>query len=661
MKAKSIILSILLLHIIFSLSVSSASAQKVYRIPEPETVLSTLRENHPRLLLNDTGLERLKEQMKTDPVLKGYVNNVIDAADEICMKPVLSYKVREGYRLMSVSRQCMDRMYTLGMAWRLTGREKYAVKAEKDLLAVTSFENWTPSLVVIYPLQEKHKRFEEKNGRPPYSFLDVSETCHAVGIGYDWFYNFLSGESREKIKSSLIRNGLELGVMAYTGKGTESGSKDAWTTYNHNWNMVCNGGLIVGALAIAETDPEYARLIIPSAVKSLPYALTTYGPDGAWPEGPSYWGYATRYTAFGLAALESALGTDFGLSDIRGLKDTGLFPLYTTGPTGLYLNFADSAENNSRKSVPCLFWLAGKYGSRFLSDSEHFMINRHGADALHLVWYVPPSHENPVTPDLDRYFQGPVDIAVFRSGWKDSNELFVGVKAGDNTFNHSNLDLGNFEMDALGVRWARDLGADNYSLPGYFDFYYLTKNRGGQRWNYYRNNSLSHNVPLLNGESQDELAKARFISFDSKPSSAHVLIDLSEAYKSCSRRTVRGVAVVENRRAVLVQDEFELAGQCDIAWGMTTDADIKLAGNTAELTQDGKKLTANILSPLNAEFSIESAEQKPPQKTNKGVRRLMIHLKNQNGKVLVAVLLSPHWKDGITAGGIKIKPLEEWK
>ena len=36
-------------------------------------------------------------------------------------------------------------------------------------------------------------------------------------------------------------------------------------------------------------------------------------------------------------------------------------------------------------------------------------------------------------------------------------------------------NLGNFELDALGVRWVRDLGADNYNLPGYWD-----KKRGGK-------------------------------------------------------------------------------------------------------------------------------------------------------------------------------------
>ena len=43
--------------------------------------------------------------------------------------------------------------------------------------------------------------------------------------------------------------------------------------------------MIVGALAIAETDPSYAERIVPVAVKSLPLALESYGPDGAGAKG----------------------------------------------------------------------------------------------------------------------------------------------------------------------------------------------------------------------------------------------------------------------------------------------------------------------------------------------------------------------------------------
>lgn len=112
-----------------------------------------------------------------------------------------------------------------------------------------------------------------------------------------------------------------------------------------------------------------------------------------------------------------------------------------------------------------MFWASRTFGNAFLADSEHALITGSSAQAQHLIWYVPPSGKRTETQDLDRRFRGKVDVAVFRSGW-GPDDLFVGVKGGYNQVNHGHLDLGNFELDALGERWARDhslyIGAHQY-------------------------------------------------------------------------------------------------------------------------------------------------------------------------------------------------------
>jgi len=601
---------------------SSSSGRGI--VANSSEILKTLDRNHPRLMLKDEDLKSLKQRHEEDEVLQKCVKDVLEEADDCAGKSMLTYR-KIGPRLLSVSRECLHRIYALGLAYRWTGKEKYAVKAIDNMLTVCAFKDWNPS-----------------------HFLDTAEMSHAVGLGYDWLYSYMDAGTRGKIKAGLIRNGLEPGLTAY--------KKTWWAKSEHNWNQVCNGGLIVGSLAIAESDPQYAEQIVTAAVRSLPLAIKSYGPDGAWGEGPGYWSYATHYTAYGLAALQSALGNDFGLLKIKGLAQAGDFPIYTAGPTGYYLNLADVGTKSSRRTLPCLFWLARTYDNPFYADDERAMLTKRSASPQHVVWYMPAPRGKLPARDLDRYFRGPVEVAVFRSAWDDPEALWVGVKAGYNQVNHGHLDLGNFEMDALGVRWVRDLGSENYNLPGYWD-----GKRGGRRWSYYRLNSKSHSVPLLGGENQDPMATSKFIKFESKKSSAFALIDLTSAYENFAKKVTRGLAMTDGRQAVLVQDEFEIEKPCELIWAMTTDAEISLEKEwIARLTIDGKELVAQVLSPYHAAFTIESAEQKPPEKTNKGVKRLTLRLENAKDNVRVAILLSPVWKDGRHVSSASLKPLAEW-
>ena len=214
------------------------------------------KKSHPRLILTDNRLKELKELMKHDELLKKCYRDVIKQADECCNLPLLKYRLPDSFRLLPVSRECLRRVYVLGLAWRLTGKKKYAEKLKENLLAVCAFKDWNPP-----------------------HFLDTAEMTHAVGIGYDWLYYYLDAQSREKIRAGLIKNGLKPGVSHYRGNGS-------WQVTNQfNWNLVCNGGLVVGALAVIDTDPKYADVIITGAVRFMPNALSTYAPMVPGPKG----------------------------------------------------------------------------------------------------------------------------------------------------------------------------------------------------------------------------------------------------------------------------------------------------------------------------------------------------------------------------------------
>jgi len=604
---------------------NTATADPVIELPKLTGILSTLQLAHPRLLLTDARLQELKTMSATDDRLKKYASDVIAQADkDIFKSPILHVLV--GSDMLDKSRECLLRVYDLAFAYRWTGNEKYLAAAESNLRVVCAFTDWDPP-----------------------HFLDVAEMTHAVAIGYDWLYPKMDAQLRDQVKASLIKLGLHEGNLAYA-------SAAWWANSEFNWNQVCNSGLMIGALAVAETDPSYAMNILPKALDGLSYALKSYGPDGVWGEGPGYWGYATDYTAYGLAALQSALGNSFGLTNFPGMSLTGYLPIYAAGPTGYVLNFADSGEKAKQGAPHPDMWLAGIYSDNDFSDFVHTQLANANANAYDVIWYRP--YANSTTQrDLDKFFNGKVSLYFSRSSWTDPNALWVGFKAGYNLVNHGHLDLGNFEMDAMGVRWARDLGSDDYSLPNYFS----GSVQSSPRWTYYRLNSLSHSVPVLGGVSQNVDATSKFVKHAEAIAEPYALVDFTEAYKQFATSAQRGIKMVSGRKAILIQDEFALSKATTIAWGMTTDATIQLIDpKQAELTISGKKLTALILSPSNASFSVESAQQLAPQQLNTSVNRLMIRMTAPIGNALVSVSLSPQWTTSTVGYSTDIIPLSKW-
>ena len=584
--------------------------------------------------MTEDRLSNLKALATTDKALASYVNHIIDSADEIKKKDPLQREITANLTMLGVSRDCVNRVYTLGVAWRWTGDRTYLHAGIDAIVRASEFPDWNPS-----------------------HFLDTAEMSHAVGLGYDWFFHELTSVQKETIRTGLVRNGLQPGLDAYGGNDPIEPRRNRrygwWKDCDHNWNIVCNCGLIIGALAVAETDPEYARAIIPAAVASMPKALNMFGPDGAWAEGPGYWGFATRYLAYGFTALRTALDTDLGLLRTEGVSEAGLAPIYVTGPTGLYFNYADSATRNRRRPMFQMFWLSDTFRNAFLAGDEHRLLADQKPTAQHVVWYVPKPRGPEELRPLDKHFRGPVELALMRSSW-DSDGLFVGFKAGYNQANHGHLDLGSFELDALGVRWVRDLGSDRYTLPNYWE-----GKRGGGRWDYWKLGSFSHNVITIDNQNQDALATASMTQFHSEAEAAFAIVDLSEAYLESAGEVTRGIRLVDWRRAVLVQDEISVTRPSTIAWGITTDALIEiLSAREASLTLDGKMLYARILSG-NASFSTtEAPASEPPLLGAEGVRRLHATVETHD-PITLAILLSPVWPDGASET-CEIKPLSAW-
>jgi hypothetical protein len=446
--------------------------------------------------------------------------------------------------------------------------------------------------------------------------------AHAFAVGYDWLHGALSEEERGMIRSALLEKGLEPSLDFYR-------KARGWTRVRHNWNQVCNGGMAIGALAVAGEEPELPEYIISRAVKSVRLPMAEYGPDGAWSEGPGYWHYATRYNVYLLAALESALGSDLELSRMPGFSEAGSFRLHFTGPLGLTFNFADGGAGAGGASE--MFWLARKFQRPVLAWEQRRQLS--DSDALDLVWYDPrgggPRSEG--VPTCAR-FRG-AEVAFLRTAWEDPGALFVGFKGGDNRANHSHLDLGTFVLDGLGVRWVHDLGADDYDLPGYF---------GGKRWTYYRLKSEGHNVIVLDGENQDPRARSPLVGFGGGPEFPFAVADLTAAYPGRLKSHRRGVTLVKGRRAVVL-DEIEVSRPAEVCWTIHVPSEIQLQGDRAEVSARGERLSVRVIEPAGAKLEVLPASGPPPEAQARGIARLCFRFTAKpEERIRIAVDLAPH-------------------
>ncbi|MCD6506225.1 heparinase II/III family protein [Candidatus Poribacteria bacterium] len=564
----------------------------------PPNPTATLKRDHPRLIITRDELERVKRAIGENEMARRYFERIKRQADKILSEPPVRYEIPDGLRLLGVSRRCLNRIYHLATMFRLSGDRRYKERAVRELKAAANFPDWNP----------RH-------------FLDTAEMTHAFAIGYDWLYDSLSDGERRMIREAIIEKGIDPALRVYERGGW-------WAKCNHNWNQVCNGGIAIGALAIADEIPDLADRVLGYALESIKIPMRMFNPDGGWAEGPGYWNYATSYNVYLLAALETALGTDFGLSDMPGFSETGYFCIYMTGPLWKTFNYADSGDRAPHASQ--MFWLARRFDKPVYAWYQHHMASHH-VHPLDLLWFDPRS-ESPSEEGLplDRWFHN-VNVVFLRSRWEDERAIFIGFKGGDNKANHSHLDLGSFVLDADGHRWAVDLGADDYNIPGYF---------GRQRWSYYRLRTEGHNTITLNGENQDPHAEAPIVDFKSTPDLASAAADLSAAYGDLAEKVLRTVSLVE-RRYVLIRDVIKAREPVEVAWNMHTPASVKVEGSKAMLSQNGATLLLEVIEPKDAIVESHEVSIPPPQRPIKGIRKITVRPPSRVESVEILIRLTP--------------------
>lgn len=586
---------------------------------------------HPRIMMSKADFERIANSK--DPLDTYAYDMVIAQAERLLSKDLLTYYIPDGIRLLEVSRTMLRRTLILGMAYNISGDERFADRLWKEMETVAAFKDWNP-----------------------YHFLDVGEMTNAMGIAFDWLYDYLTPEQRKIVVNAIIEKGVNAAMDDFLDRPRKRSYRWYQDVPGDNWKYVCNGGITVGILSIFDeegVDEELLRDALNYAYKgTYPAVRRMYFPDGSYEEGFGYWTYATSYLGFYVMSLMSACGTDFGLCDHEPVH-TSPYYVKTLCSNNFYcFNFGDAKEDFQCSDI--YLWL-GRYFNDPIVSSMRIEVLRKNPEIMDIrdvLHYRPTEEKSMDCVPLDAGSVGGTN-ASFRSGWTDQ-DLYAGIHFGDNNAYHRHEDMGTFCVEYKHRRFFRELAADNYNVDEYIKCY--------------RYRAEGHNTICINlspDPIQERYSECYINTFrpGTATEDAIAVCDMTAAY--FGKSVVRGMRMPSDRSAIIIQDELNLEPTDTGYWFGHTQAEIELSEDkkSAILTLDGERLWVGILA--GGEFEVMPAEllfleiKQEGARDNSDTQKLAIRFGGDTKCVSVAIM---PLEDGekMPKNIPALKPISEW-
>ncbi|MBE7050295.1 MAG: hypothetical protein E7394_05930, partial [Ruminococcaceae bacterium] len=508
-----------------------------YLRPTPEQWLadynaSPLKGQHPRVMATEEDFERLKKEIETNDRKKAWFKKLITYCDRLVNKRPLKYELRDGIRLLDVSNEFTDWTTSLSFAYKITGDKKYLDAAWKQIEAVAAFPDWNPI-----------------------HHIDVGIMALGFGISYDWLYHDLTPDQRAIMERAVYNNLYWIVNEAhqdfYTVYG-DPGMKD-------NHNVLCNAGLIACIVAFMDVHPEVGSQLGAHTMRLLERFMWLFAPIGAYFEGPSYASVSIDYAARLFASMEPSMGTLYGLDKAEAFD---LSADYIMNMQSDVASFGFGDGNSDLKRSSGMLWIYNHYGIKGKRDAVADLLanptgGQNTVEAL-LYYNVESDDAGNDTSGLGVYYPGE-DLVLARNSF-EPGQVYVGLKCGGTLHSHSHLDFGSFVFDAMGTRWAHDLGQDDYNLEWNWGFYDI-----------YRRRPESHNTLIIDpdaGYGYELDGRAKFLSYDIRPKGVIAKTDLTELYGAKVTSAKRGFFFTDDRRSLVVRDEVSLTGKSDLYWLM---------------------------------------------------------------------------------------------
>lgn len=534
--------------------------------------------DHPRLFMNEEDFAKLTNIVnhKSNETILQFHNRILETCESNSELAPLTY-VKNGTQILDVSRKAVNILFSLSYGYRMTGKPKYLIAVVKQLNAVCSFPDWNATT----------------------EFLDAAEMATAVSIAYDWLYPYLPSKTRKMVFDAVKKNVFDIDESYLW-----------WLTRNTNHNQVDNSGLVMSAIALYEYDKNLAKDIIERSITSNAISMEAYDPDGAYPEGYNYWGYGTGYEVMLLTAMQKAFGTTNGLAENASFLKTAEYILYTVGSSGEVFDYADCPDGT--QSVRFASWWFGLTQNRpdLLYNEATLMTHAYSDIKLPFVQSLLVNYDQ---DPLKEYKAGNISkptaklwagdgitpVVLVRTGWDgNDSDRYLGIKGGKATSTHAHMDAGNFVYDALGQRWAKDLGMEAYVpiIAAGVDLWSVLQ--ASERWNVFRISNEAHNTVIFDGKNQINSGNVTLTKIETS-TELGAEMNMTPAFSNSVTSYTRTV-VLENEKDLKVVDSFTTNSDTKVMdWQIVTEASpTKVSDNCYSLNQYGKTVYLKFDAPI---------------------------------------------------------------
>ncbi|EAY04736.1 hypothetical protein TVAG_059340 [Trichomonas vaginalis G3] len=338
--------------------------------------------------------------------------------------------------------------------------------------------------------------------------------------------------------------------------------------------------------------------------------MPMYNPDGNNPEGYTYWSYGTTYNSLMIDNIIKNFGKDFGLMDMSGFKTTPNFIHYMVGTIEQSFNYGDAEID--MELFPILYWFAYKLKDvNMIFETQSWLrrirISPHRLNPIILIFGSRMKLSESSEPTSKFYYgRGTCPVFLAKTNWTKGNGFYLAMKGGSSNLSHSHQDAGSFIFEANGVRWASDLGIQDYDQLNRDGVKISNFGQQSERWTVFRFMSIGHNTLTVDNDLHNVAGYVGFTQTfedDNKLGGQMNMVDLFFGKLSKSLRTV----LLLNNEYLEVTDDIVCGDTAVlVTWTMitpTSDATV-ISTNQVRIGNGQKSLLLTVESPSDATLSV---------------------------------------------------------